>query len=388
MRQAPALFTHGSLTGVDGARILKVLTRQEAEHAQFPPASVLIWNDIGDGFAGSFSNGEQVGSDTGIAVSHPRDMEVVQPGDVVRLQQGRSLITLLYRRGANANRLFTTERCNSLCLMCSQPPRDVDDSWRIAELHALVDLIDPDEPHLAVTGGEPTLLGDSLSSILAHCCARLPRTRINVLTNGRAFCNAQAARAWIGSGGKHTVWAVPLYADNALTHDKIVGAQGAFKETLEGLYQLARHVGRVEIRIVLHALSVPRLEQLASYIYRRLPFVEHIAFMGMEPMGFAKINRDELWIDPCDYAERLGAAVHHLAVRGMATSIYNLPLCVLPADLHPFARRSISDWKTAYPPECSPCRAQSACSGFFTSAGRTWQSRGIRPFLEESHELA
>lgn len=342
MRHAPVLFTHGAVSGVEGVRILKVLTREEAERGLYAQDSTLIWrDDAGPSFAGAFAPPADT---TGpIVVSDLRDDEVVHPGDVIRLQQGKSLVSVLYRRGANANRLFLTERCNSLCVMCSQPPNTIDDRWRAAELHDTIELIDRDESQIAITGGEPTLLGGELSSLLSHCRKRLPETHLHVLTNGREFRDGALAADWIKAGGAQTVWAVPLYADVAPLHDEIVGAAGAFEQTLHGLYELARHKARVEIRIVLHAMSVPRLEQLSSYIYRRLPFVEHIAFMGLEPMGLAKTNRERLWIDPSDYADRLSGAVHHLAVRGMNPSIYNLPLCVLPEDLRRFARRSISD---------------------------------------------
>ncbi|MGO4781920.1 His-Xaa-Ser system radical SAM maturase HxsC, partial [Lysobacter sp. 2RAB21] len=77
-----------------------------------------------------------------------------------------SKIAVRYRRGDNGNVLFATERCNSFCLMCSQPPREVEDSWRIDQLCDLVGLIDKDEPSLAISGGEPTLLGTGLSQVL------------------------------------------------------------------------------------------------------------------------------------------------------------------------------------------------------------------------------
>lgn len=387
MRRAPVLFTHGAVQGIDGVRILKVLPQAEAQRRLYNPTSTLIWREAAQAdYAGAFAAATD--EERGISVSALRDVDVVQPGDVIRLQASKSLITVLYRRGANANRLFLTERCNSLCLMCSQPPRDVDDAWRIKELHETIDLIDLDEPQLAITGGEPTLLGDELSALLSHCRTRLPRTHLHVLTNGRQFGDPGRARDWALAGGAQTTWAVPLYGDVAPIHDEIVGAPGAFEETLQGLYELARNRARVEIRVVLHALSVPRLPQLCSYIYRRLPFVEHIALMGLEPMGFAKTNRDRLWIDPADYVDRLSAGVHHLAVRGMNPSIYNLPLCVLPADLHAFARRSISDWKNVTPPVCAPCKAKDDCAGFFASAGPQWRSRAINPFLEALHEMA
>ena len=82
--------------------------------------------------------------------------------------------------------------------------------------------------------------------------------------------------------------------------------------------------------------------------------------------------------------------MHHLANRGMTVSIYNLPLCVLPRSLWPFARQSISEWKNRYPDECEPCVVKDHCAGFFASAGSAWRSRAVRPlkFEELSHGLA
>lgn len=129
--------------------------------------------------------------------------------------------------------------------------------------------------------------------------------------------------------------------------------------------------------MVLHALTVPRLRQLSAFIYRRLPFVDHVALMGLEPMGFAKGNRERLWIDPADYVDALSDAVAFLANRSVDVSLYNLPLCVLPRHLWPFARQSISEWKNNFPQTCSPCVVKAHCAGFFASAGPAWRSRNI-----------
>jgi hypothetical protein len=127
-------------------------------------------------------------------------------------------------------------------------------------------------------------------------------------------------------------------------------------------------------------MTIPRLPQLAAFIYRRLPFVSHVALMGLEPMGFAKANRERLWIDPPDYQGELESAVFHLAQRGLRTSIYNLLLRVLDRALWPFARQSISDWKNAYAPECEGCAVRDHCAGFFASAGPAWRSRAVWSF--------
>lgn len=364
--------THARIEGVEDVRLLKVLPRAEAEGTPYPAASVLLWDEeAASGSCGS------------VAVASPKDAGAVAPGDVVRLRHDSSLVHVLYRRGSRSNVLFTTERCNNLCLMCSQPPRDEDDDWRVDELLQLVSLVDRDEPQLTITGGEPTLLGHGLVRVLEACARELPDTHLQILTNGRRFADSALAEALVAAGGDRTTWAIPLYADGPRRHDEIMGAEGSFPETMMGLAELARLGARVEIRVVLHALSIPRLPELAEFIYRRLPFVEHVALMGLEPMGFAKVNRDQLWIDPADYLPQLHHATSFLADRGMQVSIYNLPLCVLPRSLWPFARQSISDWKNMYPADCEPCAFKEQCAGFFTSAGPAWRSRLIAPIRQQ-----
>lgn len=378
MKSAPVLFTHGDVSGVEGVEVLKVLTREEAELGFYPRDRTLVWQGRGENFRGSI-NPPSSDRHSGVVVTGLRHDEVVRPGDVIRLREGGTLVSVLYRRGSKANSLFVTEQCNSLCLMCSQPPRNEDDRWRVGELHSLLDLIDKEEEQLGITGGEPTLLGADLIRLIEHARTSLPNTQLHVLTNGRLFGDPNLAESLISSGSAHATWAVPLYSDVAAVHDEIVASPGAFVETLAGLYEMARRGARVEIRVVLHALSIPRLPQLASYIYRRMPFVEHVALMGLEPMGFAKTNRERLWIDPIDYRDQLADATHHLAARGMHVSLYNLPHCVLPEDLWKFARASISDWKNRDIPECNACSVRSQCAGFFASAGSQWRSRAVAP---------
>lgn len=382
------LHTHARIQGVRDVEILKVLTPEEALASHLAPADILLWEAQGEAFAGSV--GAEAFPDAAISISGLRNAHVLQPGDVVRLRPDSTQISVLYRRGSGANTLFVTERCNSRCLMCSQPPRDEDDSWRTDELLRLIPLIDRDEVQLGVSGGEPTLLGEDLGLLIDACALHLPDTGLHILTNGRLFTSRALAESLVQRHRDKVVWAVPLYGDVAEDHDLVVDASGAFDETLQGLFELGRLGARVEIRVVLHRLTIDRLPQLASFLYRRLPFVEHVALMGLEPMGFAKSNRDRLWIDPADYMDALGEAVFHLANRGLTTSIYNLPLCILPPPLRSFARQSISDWKNAFAPECAGCTATADCAGFFASAGPTWRSRAITPIRspETHHELA
>ena len=56
-------------------------------------------------------------------ITHAALHDSVDDGDVVNINQFRQLRVILSRR-ANHNTLLVTERCNNLCLFCSQPPRE------------------------------------------------------------------------------------------------------------------------------------------------------------------------------------------------------------------------------------------------------------------------
>ena len=145
---------------------------------------------------------------------------------------------------------------------------------------------------------------------------------------------------------------------------------------------------RVEVRLVLHAITVPRLKQICEWFARNLPFVDHVALMGLENTGFATANQELLWIDPLDYADDLASGVQVLKAAGVLVSVYNLPLYLLDRCVWDFAVQSISDWKNAYLPVCDERGVRDRCAGFFAT-GRMRFSRGIRPIsLLTDHAFA
>lgn len=390
----PPLHTRADVAGALPAIPLKVLPPEEAAGDRYPRSAVLLLLSeetvrsgpplagLGaEGWAGALFPGALAAGWSLPAVAGLADPAVVGAGDVIRVAPS-GLVRVLYRRRTDTNGLMVTERCNNLCLMCSQPPRD-DGAAGSAEALAVIPLIDPDCPDLGLTGGEPTLVGEVLVAIIAACRRQCPAVRLHVLTNGRRLNDGAFTARLAAAGGRAVTWAVPLYADVAARHDGIVQAEGAFRETLDGLLNLASLGQTVELRIVLTAQTAPRLARLAEFIWRGLPFVHHVAIMGLEPIGLARRNQ-HVWIDPADCSSVLEAAVTHLDTRGMAVSLYNFPLCVLAPGLRRFARRSISGWKTVYLEGCSGCRAREACGGFFHSAGLEWRSRAVAPIHEEN----
>ncbi|MDR0563572.1 MAG: His-Xaa-Ser system radical SAM maturase HxsC [Azoarcus sp.] len=304
------------------------------------------------------------------------NLSTISEGSIVAISPTGRIHTL-YRPESRFNTIFATGQCNSNCLMCSQPPTDDHIPSLVKEHHELLSLIREPPSHLGISGGEPTLLGDGLVDILSAISGRFPDTPVTMLTNGRRFQDIVFTRSLAESAPKEFLTAIPLYADTPSLHDWIVQIRGAFQQTVFGLYNAARSGLTVEIRVVLHKLSIPRLVHLMNFIYRNFPFVCHVALMGLEHMGYVKKNWELLWIDPVDYQKELIEAAKHLHYRGVPFSIYNLPLCIVPPELRSFARQSISDYKNIYVGTCDSCTVRTECSGLFASS-KERHSRGIQ----------
>lgn len=330
-------------------------------------------NDPLDGFQAVFvRNGDQApphgGSQAVPRIALPPTLGYLQAEDIVRVDPRRGDIRVLYRRQSPNNHFLVTERCNSKCLMCSQPPRDVQDGFLVEELLRAIPLISPQTEMIGFTGGEITLLHDQFLALLTTARNYLPATRVFCLTNGRLLAYLRYAERVAAVEHPNLILCVPLYSDIDSIHDFVVQAQGAFDESVRGILNLGRVSVPVEVRVVIHQQTFRRLPQLAEFIARNLPFVSHVALMGLEMTGFTKANLRALWIDPADYQQELSEAVETLRWAGLDVSIYNHQLCLLPKSLWPFAKKSISDWKNVYMPECSGCSVQGDCGGFFASA--------------------
>jgi His-Xaa-Ser system radical SAM maturase HxsC len=301
-------------------------------------------------------------------VTLPQSYAYLADGDVVRVSPHRHGLRALYRRAAKSNGILLTERCNNYCLMCSQPPKEIDDSWLVEQVLHAIPLIDQDAQELILTGGEPTLLGDDLFRIVNACRSWLPRTSVHILSNGRRFADPEFTKAYAAVGHPDLMVGIPLYSDLSTEHDYVVQADGAFDETIRGILNLKRFRQRVELRVVIHKQTFARLAELAEFITRNLLFVDHVALMGLEITGFTRFNLQDLWIDPVDYQEQLWAAVSRLSAHRMNVSIYNHQLCVLDRRLWRYAKKSISDWKNEYFEQCDGCSVRDMCGGFFSSA--------------------
>jgi His-Xaa-Ser system radical SAM maturase HxsC len=308
------------------------------------------------------------------------DYDYLSERDIVRVGP-EVKFACLFRPSAKYNTLLLTEQCNHYCLMCSQPPKNHDDSWLLEQANYLMETIPRETKWMGFSGGEPTLYGDGFVDLLAKAKSFLPSTGLDVLTNGRTFASEEFAQKIAKVGHPNCTFGIPIYSDDPQRHDYVVQAEGAFDETIKGILNLKSLNQRVEIRIVIHKQTIDRLIQTCEFIVRNLLFVEHVALMGLEITGFTRANLDSLWIDPYEYRDTLSQAVNILNTYRVSASVYNHQLCTVNPDVLSNYQKSISDWKNEYVSECDNCSKKSECGGFFSSSKEYKYSDNIRPFL-------
>ena len=294
-------------------------------------------------------------------------LEQLHEGDIVRLN-GDGQAHVLWEADSAQNALLLTEACNCRCVMCPQPPRSHNPAL-LQEAHAVLDLLRSRSiDQICLTGGEPTLLGNAFVELLDRCVREHPQTRIDILTNGKAFADRDFAARVAQTALANVLFCVSLHSEVDSLHDTLVGANGSYIATQRGIYHLAEYGCRVEIRHVISRTNAPHLQSFAEHLYNYFPFCAHYAFMGLELHGNAAQNKELVDISPQQYQQELRSAVLAMYRRGLPVSVYNIPLCLCAPEIMPFARQSISSWKNIYPPQCGLCGRKKDCSGFFDTS--------------------
>jgi His-Xaa-Ser system radical SAM maturase HxsC len=361
------------------------------ENHQLPPRIraeyLLLLKDeaapMSDGFAGYILVGhERTGAKK--TLSLPSDFDYLGSDDVVFVNPRLTHFRSLFRANTNHNSFLITERCNHYCVMCSQPPREIDDGYLASHILEAIPLLPRETKSIGITGGEPTLMRDGLIQIIKACKHHHPHAGLHILSNGTNFIDNKFAAEIAAIGHPDLMFGIPIYSNRPEVHNFVVQAPNALDSTIHGILNLKGNGVGVEIRVVLHKYTIPTLVELANFISTNLIFVDQIAFMGLEAMGFAKSNWNDLWIHPRDYQPELKKAATTCAMKGMTTLIYNLPLCWLDPELFPYSVKSISDWKNDYPKECNTCAAFSQCGGFFSSNLAKGATSDLSPFKASS----
>ena len=120
---------------------------------------------------------------------------------------------------------------------------------------------------------------------------------LHILSNGQHFEDEDMPKLNNIHANLNILWGIPLYSHDYKNHDEIVGKEGAFNKVMENFFKLGSVNTAIELRTVLTKKNALDLPMLADFISKNLPFINKWVIMAMEPIGFAKANKDALFYD-------------------------------------------------------------------------------------------
>lgn len=269
--------------------------------------------------------------------------------------------------------LFLTAQCNSNCVMCpyTENYRLKAGMEPIEKIERYISLMSNRADYLCITGGEPTLQKDGFLRVLQLIKSRFDDVIVHILTNGRTFSYIDFVDAFRAVRPYKTVLGIPLHASSAELHDRISQAKGSFRQTTVGIRNLLCRKELVEIRIVTSKLNYQDLPNLAKLIATEFQQVHHVCFMGLEMMGNAFLNKDEVWSPYEEVWPYVRTATDILIHHGIQVELYNYPLCHIEKKYWAIYKKSITPSKVKYLDSCDACQMKHECGGFFETTIHT-----------------
>ncbi len=285
-------------------------------------------------------------------------------GDVLLCDPKSSKIQRIFRANSNYNSLLMTERCDQMCVMCSQPPRKTNDAWRFPIYEQALTLASQGAT-ICLSGGEPTLYKAELFTLLENLSSSRPDLKIHILSNCQHLTPEDIPRLQKIHESLDVLWGIPIYASKSEIHEDIVDKHGSFNILMNNLYLLASSKANIELRTVVMATNSLELPDLSKFISDHLDFANYWAIMALEPVGFAKANLGNLLYDHSIAPQPIHKAIDIAVARGVDVRLFNFPLCTVGPQYRKYCKQSISDWKRKYLDICGKCTVKEECTGFF-----------------------
>lgn len=302
-------------------------------------------------------------------------------GDIIRIagEQVRSL----YDAQEHYGTIFITNHCNSNCMMCpdSDSFRSMESDYNLERILQYIFLLPEDIGGLDITGGEPTLITYDLPVIVQAVYEKGGYLPVMLLSNGRSFADKSYTRQFQKFAKRGFYVEIPIHGSTAELHDRITRGKGGFLQTMEGIKNLVHARIKVGIRLVVTKINYQDLKTIIHLVSRRFPQISYINIMGMECLGNAYSNREQVWIEFEQVKEVVEEAVEECMKLGIKPHLYNFPLCLFQEKYWGCYRKSISPGKVRYLGECEGCGVQKECGGFFHSTSKITKFKPERRML-------
>lgn len=339
-------------------------------------SGIRIWN-ITEDVIGTINNG--------VKYSFKVDKEYfrsIKPGDILTINEDGSA-SVWYSGNEKEIDIFVTNKCNSNCIMCplAESIRKKNRVGYEALLKEYIEALPDDIEYINITGGEPTLPQNFFLEVMSMIRNKYQYSDFQLLTNGRSSSDKYFLKRMLDVCPNGIRFAIPIHASNEIIHDEISRSEGSFKQTDVGIKNLLSEKQKVEVRIVVSKKNVEYLSETAKYIAQNYKGLFCVNFMGMEMMGNAAINKDDLWIDYSDAFEKAREAIDILVDAGIDVQLYNFPLCSVQRGYWHIAVISITEYKIRFMEECENCSVKDICGGFFYSTKQIMKPK-VKPIIK------
>jgi MoaA/NifB/PqqE/SkfB family radical SAM enzyme len=218
-----------------------------------------------------------------------------------------------------------TFKCNCRCIMCSvaNSIKNGKDAKPFEDVKKDIDIAVKAKAHtFAFSGGEPTLRKD-LFQLVKYAKKKI--SNIEIQSNGRMYYYKDYCQKLIKAGVN--IFVVSFYSPFENIHDQIMGAKGAYAQTLQGLKNLKELGQTVKINIVILKLNYLHLPELVKFLLNLE--IEEFRFIYVTLEGNALKNPNAVVAKMSTVTPYLQKALK-IGLKKVPCYVYNMVPCVLP----------------------------------------------------------
>lgn len=226
---------------------------------------------------------------------------------------------------ANLAYIQITRKCNQQCIICSNPPSGWKDLTLSKAKKLVNEYIKAGYEELILSGGEPTVY-PHLAELIAYC--QLKNFSMRLISNGQKMASIKYVETLVGAGLRHV--GVSIYSNKKEVQAQLTGNVDALDNIKKALKNLIKAKVRVDICIAISKLNADHLSQVAKFIIKNYPEVDHFIFNNLDPTTNRVKNNLQIIPRLSDLELELIESLKVLSKNKKTFRVERVPLCYLP----------------------------------------------------------
>lgn len=255
-------------------------------------------------------------------------------------------------------------KCNNNCIMCSNYfVRNIDEGERtFSSMLSRVKEKEPEPKEITFTGGEP-FLNPGIFDLIDRFRNLYPKTRINILSNGRLFYYPKYCAKLKKHFDSNMQLAVSICGHSSKVHDSVTLTKNSFVQTAKGIKNLLKQGIPIELRVIVLQQNVKHLEAIANYVSKNFKGINYVVFIFVDLVSNAVKNKKLVAVKYTKTIPYLAKSLNVLKKNNVDFRLYHFPLCILPAEYWKNSWVSVERSKIKPTAKCKKCTCSKECVG-------------------------